>query len=83
MKGKFTENSNRKKMQIKASYTVEASLIFPLICLILCGIITLTLELYYQVEYFSIEKQERVEKKAEATSWIRIEAVVEYLIQEE
>lgn len=70
-------------MYVKASYTVEAALICPLICLILCGIITLTLDLYRQVECFSIEQQEKVESKAEATRWIRIEAVVENLIQEE
>lgn len=70
-------------MQVKASYTVEASLIFPLICFILCGIITLTLDLYKQVEDFSIEKQEKIEKEAEAIMWIRIQAVVEDLTQEE
>lgn len=70
-------------MQVKASYTVEASFVFPLLCFILCGIILFTLDLYKQVENFYIEQQERVETEAEATKWIRIEAIVEYLIQEE
>lgn len=69
-------------MKVKASYTVEASLIFPLICLILCGIVILTLDLYKQVETFSIEKQEKIEKEAEATIWIRIQAAVENITQE-
>ena len=70
-------------MKVKASYTVEAALICPLLCFILCGIILFTLDLYKQVENFYIEQQERVETEAEATKWIRIEAIVEYLIQEE
>lgn len=70
-------------MKVKASYTVEASLIFPLICLILCGIITVTLNLYNQVEHFSIEKQKKIENKAEAVIWIRIQTVVEDVTQEE
>lgn len=70
-------------MKVKASYTVEASLIFPLICLILCGIVILTLDLYKQVETFSIEKQEKIEKEAEATIWIRIQAAVENITQED
>ncbi len=70
-------------MKVKASYTVEASLIFPLICLILCGIITFTLNLYNQVEHFSIEKQKKIENKAEAVIWIRIQTVVEDVTQEE
>ena len=70
-------------MRVKASYTVEAALICPLLCLILCGIMILTLDLYQQVENFCIEQQEKIEGKAEATKWIRIEAVVEHFIQEE
>ena len=70
-------------MKVNASYTVEASLIFPLICLILCGIIALTLNLYKQVEYFSIEKQKKIENEAEAVIWIRIQTVVENVTQEE
>ena len=39
--------------------------------------------LYKQVEEFCIKQQENVESIAEATKWIRIEAVVEHFIQEE
>ena len=70
-------------MNVKASYTVEASLIFPLICFLLCAIIILTLNLYSQVENFYIEQQEKVERKAEAVHWIRIEEVVEYYLHQE
>ena len=70
-------------MNVKASYTVEASLIFPLICFLLCAIIILTLHLYSQAESFYIEQQEKVESKVEAVQWIRIEAVVEYYLHQE
>ena len=70
-------------MYIKASYTVEAALICPLICFILCGIVILTLDLYKQVEYFAIEQQEKVESNAQAIHWIRIEQMVTNLIQED
>ena len=74
------EFNNRDR--VKASYTVEAALICPLLCFILCGIMIVTLGLYKQVEEFCIKQQENVESIAEATKWIRIEAIVEYLIQE-
>lgn len=70
-------------MRVKASYTVEAALICPLLCFILCGIMIVTLDLYKQVEDFCIKQQENVENTAEATKLIRIEAVVEQFIQEE
>lgn len=70
-------------MRVKASYTVEAALICPLLCFILCGIMIVTLNLYKQVEEFCIKQQESVESIAKATKWIRIEAVVEEFIQEE
>ena len=69
-------------MRIKASYTVEAALICPLLCLILCGIMVVTLDLYKQVEIFCIKQQENVESIAKATKCIRIEAVIEDFIQE-
>ena len=37
-------------MRVKASYTVEAALICPLLCFILCGIMIVTLNLYKQVQ---------------------------------
>ena len=70
-------------MRVKASYTVEAALVCPLLCFILCGIMIVTLDLYKQVEDFCIKQQENVENTAEATKLIRIEAVVEQFIQEE
>ena len=70
-------------MKVKASYTVEAALICPLICFMLCGIMIVTLNFYKQVETFYMKQQEEIERKAEATKWIRIEAEVQYLIQEE
>ena len=70
-------------MKVKASYTIEASFIIPLLCFILCGIIIFTLDLYKQVEIFYIERQEKIEAQTKATEWIRIESIVEYLVQEE
>lgn len=70
-------------MRVKASYTVEAALVCPLLCFILCGIMIVTLDFYKQVEDFCIKQQENVENTAEATKLIRIEAVVEQFIQEE
>lgn len=70
-------------MKVKASYTIEASFIIPLLCFILCGIIIFTLDLYKQVENFYVGRQEKMETQAKATEWIRIESIVEHLIQEE
>ena len=69
-------------MRVKASYTVEAALICPFLCFILCGIMIVTLDLYKQVEEFCIKQQENVESTVEATKWIRIEAVVEPMQEE-
>ena len=69
-------------MQAKASYTVEAALICPVICLILCGMIVFTLELYTKAEQLSQGLQLRKEERIASVDLIRIEAVIEETLQE-
>ena len=69
-------------MQVKASYTVEAALLCPFLCLILCGMIFLTMELYTKTEQYAKRLQQREETKIASVDLIRIEAVAEELLEE-
>ena len=64
-----------KKKNVKASFTLEAALICPFLCLILCGMLRFTLQLYQKVDLFT----EKLLQKQELSSsqLIRLEAVIE------
>lgn len=66
-------------MQIKASFTVEAALLCPFLCIILCGIIVFTLQLYRTVDRFALVLAERQEQGLSSSELIRLEAVAEDL----
>lgn len=64
-------------MKEKASITVEAALLCPFLCLILCAMLMFTLELYEKVENYGKEIMETQEKFLTAPELIRLEAVTE------
>lgn len=69
------------KTKKRAVITVEASMVCSLLCLVLCGMITRTMQLYETVEEFSKTLEER-EVKKQGAEWIRLEAFVEELTKE-
>ena len=66
-------------MKMKASLTVEAALLCPFLCLILCGMLVFTLQLYNTVDTYAKALQERQVQRWSATELIRLEAVTEDL----
>ncbi len=62
-------------MKVKASFTVEAALLCPVLCLVLCGMILFTLQLYGTVDSFVRELTER--QVFFSSDLIRLEAVAE------
>lgn len=66
-------------MKVKASFTVEAALLCPFLCLILCGMIQLTLELYQTVDAYATQLMQRQEQGLTSGDLIRLEAVAEEL----
>lgn len=65
----------------KAMITVEASVVCSLICLFLCGMITLTFRLYEQAESFSTALLTR-ELPEPGADMIRLEALIETISEE-
>lgn len=72
----------RKKGRIQGSLTVEAALVCPMLCLVLCGMIQLTMELYKRVEVYSKEVMADVEQGSSASELVRLEAVVAETLEE-
>lgn len=66
-------------MEIKASFTVEAALLCPFLCLILCGMLQFTLRLYERVDLCATEYMKRQEQGLSSSELIRLEAVAEEL----
>ena len=66
-------------MKIKAEFTVEAALLCPFLCLMICAMIVLTLELYYTVDTYAEELRKRQERALSSANLIRLEAVAEDL----
>lgn len=64
---------------MKASFTVEAALLCPFLCLILCGMLMFTVQLYGTVDRCAEELSERQEQKLSSPELIRLEAVAEEL----
>lgn len=64
-------------MKIKAGFTVEAAMICPFLCLILCAMLRLTLELYWTVDTYAKELKQREERALSSADLIRLEAVAE------
>ncbi|MBP3570124.1 MAG: hypothetical protein J6K04_13290 [Lachnospiraceae bacterium] len=68
-----------KNVKIKANFTVEAALLCPILCLMLCGMLLFTMELYQTVNEFATELLERQERELSTADLIRLEAVIEDL----
>lgn len=66
-----------KKRKEKASFTVEAALICPFLCLILCGMLQFTLQLYYKIDLFAEMLIQKQEQEISSSQLIRLEAVIE------
>lgn len=66
-----------KKKSVKASFTLEAALICPFLCLILCGMLQFTLQLYQKVELFAETLLQKQEQEISSSHLIRLEAVIE------
>lgn len=64
-------------MKVKASMTVEAALLCPFLCLILCGLLWFTLQLYGQTDAFAKALTVPYQQSFRATELIRLEAVAE------
>lgn len=67
-------------MKVKAGFTVEAALVCPFLCLILCGMIQFTLELYQTVDSYAEKLMQRQEEGLTSGDLIRLEAVMEDLL---
>lgn len=70
----------KKRNRMKAGFTVEAALLCPFICLIICGMLVMTLRLYRNVVALSDEVKTRQEKGLSSADLIRLEAVAEELL---
>ena len=66
-------------MHRKASMTVEAALLCPFLCLMLCGMIAFTLQLYQKVDNYAEGLVNQNRKGLSSTQLIRLEAVMEDL----
>lgn len=66
-------------MQKKASITVEAALLCPFLCVILCGMIMFTMQLYERVDVYANELVNRDRQEWSSSTLIRLEAVTEDL----
>jgi len=66
-----------KQGKAKAGFTVEAALVCPFLCLILCGMIQFTLRLYHKVDDYAAELVQPREQGLSSGQLIRLEAVTE------
>lgn len=66
-------------MKMKASFTVEAALLCPFLCLILCGMIQFTLRLYKTADTYAEELVGWQKQGLSSSELIRLEAVAEDL----
>ncbi len=65
------------KMKAKAVFTVEAALICPFLCLILCAMIQFTLHLYGMVDSYATKLTEEPVQNLSSGQLIRLEAISE------
>ncbi|MBP3594689.1 MAG: pilus assembly protein [Lachnospiraceae bacterium] len=69
-----------KKGKVKAGFTVEAALVCPFLCLILCGMIQFTLQLYQRVDAYAATLLQLQEQGLTSNQLIRLEAVTEEIL---
>ena len=66
-----------KMGKVKAGLTVEAALVCPFLCLILCGMIQFTMQLYQRVETYAATLVQPREQELSSNQLIRLEAIAE------
>ncbi len=66
-----------KFVMVKGSFTVEAALLSPFICLVICGMLLVTLNLYETVGTYAEIIKKPQEKALSSADFIRLEAVIE------
>lgn len=69
----------KRKKRWKASFTVEAAMICPFLCLVLCAMLLKTVELYQMVDTYTEQLKQREEGGLSSADLIRLEAVAEEL----
>ena len=67
---------------MKGSITVEAALVCPFVCAVLCFMVGVTLLLYEKVEGFGAESVEQVQQLSWNSKLIRMERLLNKWIQE-
>ena len=70
----------KKRKNMKAGFTVEAALLCPFICLIICSMLIMTLRLYKNVTELSEAVKQQQENALSSADLIRLEAVAEELL---
>lgn len=65
------------KMKAKAVFTVEAALVCPFLCLVLCGMIQFTLHLYKTVDSYATRLMQEQVQGLSSNQLIRLEAITE------
>lgn len=78
----WMELSKVRKIMVKSqkgSFTVEAALLCPFLCLMICSMLLFTLRLYYTVDEYAEQLTKRQEWSLTAPELIRLEAVMEDL----
>ncbi|MBE5951624.1 MAG: hypothetical protein E7260_08555 [Lachnospiraceae bacterium] len=63
----------RKK---KGSVTVEAALVCPFVCLILCAMLVITVSFYEKVETFGTESIQRLKESDRTVTVLRMERIL-------
>ena len=66
-------------MRVKAGFAVEAALLCPFLCLMICSVLTFTLKLYQTVEDYAEEQMIRQKQGISSEMLIRMEAMTEEL----
>lgn len=69
----------KNKWWLKAGFTVEAALLCPFLCLVLCGMLQFTLQLYKTVDNYAEYLINQQEQGLSSSDLIRLEAVAEDL----
>lgn len=60
----------------KASFTVEAALVCPFLCLILCGMIVATVSFYEKVESFGTGAVRKLAESEHTATVLRVERML-------
>ena len=67
---------------MKGSITVEAALVCPLICVVVCAMVGITFFLYKEVADFGTESVEQIQQLSWNSQIIRLERIVNQWLME-